>query len=49
MSSFFYFLFISVSLLILANADDAGRYPSGDDLVQAFPTRLCDTCKLDGY
>uniref|UniRef100_A0A914KW16 Cellulose binding protein n=1 Tax=Meloidogyne incognita TaxID=6306 RepID=A0A914KW16_MELIC len=34
MASFFYFLFISVSLLILANADDAGRYPSGDDLVE---------------
>ncbi|CAK5032502.1 unnamed protein product [Meloidogyne enterolobii] len=34
MSSFFYFLFISVSLLIIANADDAGSYPSGDDLVE---------------
>ena len=36
MSSFFYLLIISVSLLILANADDAGRYPSGDDLVEGL-------------
>ena len=36
MSSFFYLLIIYVSLLILANADDAGRYPSGDDLVEGL-------------
>uniref|UniRef100_A0A914LNY3 Cellulose binding protein n=1 Tax=Meloidogyne incognita TaxID=6306 RepID=A0A914LNY3_MELIC len=46
MSSFFYLLIISVSLLILANADDAGRYPSGDDLVEGTTARLHSSSDL---